>query len=363
MKTRNYYAVMLLLSIITWSCSNNDLNQGSLKSSLNTSVQELTSAVNHISTSDGYQVLSVTSTSSNGPSHVKSSLAAYDSTYKSILLKDIAGIYDFKATNIKGPLSALKIFTKTGTSDLMIVRLPESKVKHPNSLIIYNPSDTLLKNDYILSLSKYQDYFINSYTYDYSMATNINIKNVDAGTLAIQSSSSIAKGYKYASEFVFADGYKAACTYASGDTAVANYSISQGSKILYAEKYTAVRGSKEQRHSERRYSLTIGNVEIVREMGKGGLDSAKVYLGGVLQVKSKIEIVDSSTNSTDGTENSLISKKRELKITFDDGTSSTISELLGTSVSNIRSLFASLRQSTFAVSIIDWIAWNVYINK
>lgn len=363
MKTRSYYGVMLLLSIITWSCSNNDLSQNSLKSSLNTSVQELTTAVSHISTSDGYQVLSTSTTTSNGPSYVKSSVAVYDSTYKSILLKDIAGIYDYKATDKRGPLSALKIFTKTGTSDLMIVRLPESKVKHPNSLISYLSSDTLLKNDYVLSLSKYQDYFKNSYTWDYEMATNINIKNVDAGTLAIQSSSSIANGYKYASEFVFADGYKAACTYASGDTAVATYSISQGSKILYTEKYTAVRGSKEMRHSERKYSLTIGNVEIVREMGKGGLDSAKIYVSGVLQVKAKIEIVDSSTGSTDGTENSIISKKRELKITFDDGTSSTISDLLGTSVSTIRSLFASLRQSTFAVSIVDWIAWNIYVNK
>ena len=360
MKTRNYYGIMLLLSIITWSCSNNDLSQSSLKSSLNTSVQNLTTAMNHISASDAYQVLSTSSSSSGGPSYVKSSVAAYDSTYKSILLKDIAGIYDYKATNQFGPMSALKIFTKTGTSDLMIVRLPESKVKHPNALMHYMPADTLLKNDYVLSLSKYQDYFRNSYTWDYEMATNINIKNVDAGTLAIQSSSSIANGYKYASEFVFADGYKAACSYASGDTAVAKYSVSQGSKVLYSEEYTAIRGSKELRHSERKYSLTIGNVEIVREMGKGGLDSAKVYVSGVLQVNAKIKIVDVDN---DGTETSVISKKRELKITFDDGTSSTISELLGTSVSTIRSLFASLRQSTFAVSIIDWIAWDIYTNK
>jgi hypothetical protein len=59
----------------------------------------------------------------------------------------------------------------------------------------------------------------------------------------------------------------------------------------------------------------------------------------------------------------VINQKRELKITFDDGTSSTISELLGTSVTTIRTLFASLRLSSFAVSIVDWIAWDIYTNK
>jgi len=364
MKTKSIYLVMLLISIISWSCSTTDLGQGSLKTSLNSSALALNTAMNKISSTNGYQVLAISSASSNTASYVKQSVAAsYDSTYNSILLSYIAGIYDYKASDKRGPQSALRIFTKTGTSDLMVIRLPESKVKNPNALLRYSPSDTVLVNDYVISLSKYQDYFKNAYTWNYEMASNINIKNVDAGSLAIQSSSSIANGYKYASEFVFTNGYKASCTYASGDTAVATYAINDGSKVLYSEKYTAIRGSKTSKHQEQKYSLTIGNVEIVRGMGKVGLDSAKVYVGGVLQTSAKIEIVDIDASTADGTDNSVINHKRELKITFDDGTSSTISELLGTSVTTIRTLFASLRQSSFAVSIVDWIAWDIYTNK
>ena len=342
----------------------NNPGQG-FRSNFNAIVQALNTAVNKISASNGYQVLaSSTSTSANSASYVKSSVvAAYDSTYKSILLADIAGIYDFKASEKRGPQSALRLFTKTGTSNLMIVRLPESKVKNPNALLRYSPADTALTNDYVISLTKYQDYFKNANTWDYEMASNINIKNIDAGALAIQSSNSTVNGYKYASEFVFTDGYKASCTYASGDTAIANYAINDGSKVLYSEKYTAIRGSKTSKHREQKYSLTIGNVEIVRGMGKAGLDSTKVYVGGVLQTSAKIEIVDIDASTADGTDNSVINHKRELKITFDDGTSSTISELLGTSVTTIRTLFASLRQSSFAVGIIDWIAWDIYTNK
>jgi hypothetical protein len=366
MKTKSFYLVMLVMGVISWSCSTADLSQGTLKSSLKNNVQELNTAMNKISASSGYQVLATSPTSNSSmssASFVRTSVSAYDSTYNSILLSDIAGIYDYKATDKRGPQSALRIFTKTGTSDLMVVRLPESKVKNPFALMHYSKSDTSLVNDYVISLSKYLDYFRNAHTWDYEMASTINIKNVNAGALAIHSSNSTANGYKYASEFVFTDGYKASCTYASGDTAIATYAINDGSKVLYAEKFTAIKGSKEDKHHERTYSLTIGNVEIVRGMGHDALDSAKVYVSGVLQTNAKIEIVDIDAATADGTDNSVINHKRELKITFDDGTTSTISELLGTSVTTIRTLFASLRQSTFAVSIIDWIAWNIYTNK
>ena len=362
MKTKSFYFVVLLISTLSWSCSNNDLNQSTLKSSLYKSVQELTTATHVISSTTGYQVLSTASTD-NKVSLIKSSVLSFDSTYNSILLADIVGIYDYKATCKRGSMSAFRFFTKTGESSDMIVRLPEEKVKDPRVLLHFIPADTLLTNNYVIDLSKYEYHFNRYLGWDYQMASTINIKNVDAGALAIQSSNSRTNGYKYASEFVFTDGYKASCTYSSGDTAIATYTISDGTKTLYAEKYTAIRGTKESRHHEQQYSLTIGNVEIVRSMGKNGLDSAKVYVGGVLQTNSKIVIVDIDASTADGTDNSVINHKRELKITFDDGTNATISELLGTSVTTIRSLFSSLRQASFATSIIDWIAWDIYTNK
>jgi hypothetical protein len=336
---------------------------------MNKSVQDLTTAMNKISASNGYQLLSISSgtASNSAASLVKSSVAAFDTTYNSILLTDIAGIYDYKAVKYKkGGNQLLRFFTKSGSSNDMIVRLPESKLKNPSGLLHYSPSDTLLVNNYIIDLSKYQYNFNRRLGWNYQMTSTINIKDVNVGALAIQSSSSITNGYKYASEFVFADGYKASCTYASGDTAVASYAINDGSKVLYSEKYTAIRGSKNGKHKEKQYTLTIGNVEIVRGLNHEVLDSAKVYISGVLQKNAKVEIVDISTSNDDSDEvsdNSVINNNRELKITFDDGTSATISDLLGTSVTTIRNLFASLRQSTFAVGVVDWIAWDIYTNK
>jgi hypothetical protein len=362
MKTKSFYIVVLLISIFSWSCSNNDMSQGTLKSSLNKSVQELSTAMNVISSSNGYQVLSTPSTD-NTASLVKSSVLSFDSTYNSILLADIAGVYDYRAIYKRGSMSAFRFFTKTGESADMIVRLPEEKVKNPRVLLHFTPADTLLTNNYVIDLSKYEYHFNRYLGWDYQMASTINIKNVDAGALAIQSSNSRTSGYKYASEFVFADGYKASCTYASGDTAVATYAISDGTKTLYAEKYTAIKTYGDNRHREKQYSLTIGNVEIVREnVPHDGLDSVKVYVGGVLQLNSKVEIVDIDS-TTDETDNSVINHKRELKITFDDGTSATISELLGSSVTTIRNLFASLRLASFATNIVDWIAWDIYTNR
>lgn len=368
MKTTKFYGLMLIISIIATSCNNNDLRQGTLKSSIDKSVQDLSTAMNTIAASNGYQVLSISPTLQNSASMVKLLAPTFDSTYNSILLVNVAGTYDYKATHPKGPQSAFRFFNKTANNVDMIVRLPESKVKNYGTLLRFSPADTLLTNNYVIDLSKYAYHFNRYLGWDYEMASTINIKTVDVGALAIQSSNSPSKGYKYASEFVFADGYKASCVYASGDTAVATYTINNGSKVLFAESYTAIKVTKESYHREHKYSITIGNVEIVRgndvkHMMGSPLDSVKIYVGGVLQTNSKVEIVDLAGTMADATDNSVINHNRELKITFDDGTSATISELLGTSVKTIRTLFASLRQSSFAVSVVDWIAWDIYTNK
>jgi len=366
MKTKGIYLALLLGSFTMWSCSNkDDLSQGSLKTSMNNSVHELTTVLNVISTSEGYQVLAGSESSTDGPDMVQSSVLAFDSTYNSILLADIAGVYEYKATPYKRwQNSLMRYFVKTGESAHMIVSLPEQKVLNNRSLLRYSPEDTLLTNDYIFDLSEYQYNFNYSLGWDYKMAANINVKSVHVGDLKIQSSFSRADHYNYASEFLFADNYKAICNYTTGDTAVSTYAINDGTKTLYEERYTAIRTSSiGNRYKEKEYALTIGDVQIVRTKGHGlsGLDSAKVYVAGVLQLNPKVEFVTDS--SSDDSENCLTNRKRDIKITFDDGTSSTITELLGTSVETIRTLFKSLRQASFTTNVIDRIAWDIYRNK
>lgn len=364
MKTKAYLAI-LVLGLISWSCNTQDnLNSSSLKSSVQSNVDELNNAMAAIENTAGFQVLAISDNSSSSSKVSSSSNFVIDSTMSSILLSDISGIYAYKASTYqKGALNLLRFFEKTGDSDLMVVSLPEEKVKKPANLRIFSKQDTSLVNNYVFTLSKYEYYFNKFLGWNYQMASNINIKNIDAGNLKIQSSNSKAEGYKYASEFIFADNYKASCVYASGDTAVATYAITNGDNTLYKETYTAIKGTSDKRHKEKEYALTIGDVRIVRSSnyGKNTLDSAKVYLNNVLQTNASVEIIEIET--VDATDNSIINKSRDLKITFDDGTSSTISELLGSSVSTIRSLFASLRQASFATSVIDRIAWDIYSTK
>ena len=364
MKTKIVNLALILTGLILWSCSSNeDLAQKSLKTSINQSVENLNTALDKLSSSPGYQVLALSDATTAGPSLVKSLVSGVDSTYKSILLSDIAGVYEYKATPYqKGTKPMMRFFTKTADNDFMIVKLPSVKVKNYRELLKYHPTDSTLTNNFVVTLTKYQDYFLDARTWDYAMASNINIDNVDAGNLQITSSNSAENGYKYASQFDFADGYSIKCDYSNGDTAVCSYSIVSAAGNLYNETYTSIRNKQEKRHFENEYSFSIGNVKIERKRGPNSLDSAKVYVDNVLQTNATVEVIEVQS-TTDETDNSIVNKKRDLKITFDDGTSTTVSELLASnSLNTIRSLFTSLRQASFSTAIIDWIAWDIYSN-
>ena len=158
MKTKSLYLAVLMLGIISWNCSKNSnlsssSNSVSLKTTLTSGVQDLNTALTAISGSAGYQVLS-------GPADLttkSASVTPLDTITHSILLADIAGVYDYKATTIqKGPASMLSFFTKTASNSQMIVRLPQEKVTASKTLLHYTASDTLLTNNYVVTLSEYQ---------------------------------------------------------------------------------------------------------------------------------------------------------------------------------------------------------------
>ena len=364
MKTRNVYLVIMLLSIVTWSCSKTDdaklsSTSGSLKSSIQNNVNELTTAMNVIKQSPGYQVFENDVYAKSATESPVDSLLT-----NQILLTDIYGVYDYKMPSLKrGPILSQRFFNLTANSSAMIVSLPIEKVKNWKTMLTYNPKDTSLVNNYVINISEYMYKFRPFVGFDYKMASAIKIKDVDAGTLKIQNSSNRISGTSYSSEFVYANGYVTKCTFTSGDTAVSNYSISDGTKTLYEEKFTTIKHNLEKKHREKEFSLTLGNVQIIRKMGET-LDSAKVYVGGVLQLNAKVEIKDVvETTTTDVTEATVTNSKRELIITFDDGTSSSIKELAGAAITDIRSMFTSMRQVYFATNVVDWIAWDVYKSK
>jgi len=374
MKTTKIYTALALISVISWNCtSRSEVDDASLKSSVNSNAVTLTAAVEAITSSVGYQILSVQNTeTTTGPSLVNAvEGVAIDTATIKYSLADVAGIWDYKAAlNKKRPVPVNSFFQNTGTSNDLILRMPESKVKRPASLFIYRPADTTLVNNYVIDVSKYnriyKQFRPQRWYWNYDMASNISVGGVSAGDLAIQSSNQPTNGYHFKSRFAFADGYVANTSYTSGDTIISLYNISKNNTTLYQEKFTSVKTSSTSKFREKEYSLTIGNVEIVRTPGPNSLDSAKVYLAGVLQTKAKVEIIDVTTPSTtaDSTETTVSNHKRAIQITFDDGTVTTISQLLtDNTLQNIRNLFATIRQAYFATDIVDNVANYIYRSK
>lgn len=374
MKTTKIYTVLALLGVISWNCtSRNEVNDASLKSSVNSSAVTLTAAVEAITSSVGYQILSVQNTeTTSGPNLVNAvEGVAIDTTTIKYSLADVAGIWDYKAAlNKKRPVPVNSFFQNTGTSNDLILRMPESKLKHPAALFVYRPADTTLVNNYVIDVSKYnriyKQFKPQRWYWNYDMTSNISVSEVSAGELSIQSSNQLATGYHFKSKFAFADGYVANTSYTSGDTVISLYNISKNNTTLYQEKFTSVKTNSTSKYREKEYSLTIGNVEIVRTAGPNSLDSAKVYLAGVLQTKAKVEIIDASTETTvaDSTETTVCNHKRVIQITFDDGTVTTVSQLLtDNTLQNIRTLFATIRQAYFATDIVDNVANYIYKSK
>jgi hypothetical protein len=323
----------------------------SLKQAINQSAMNLNSAMNDISSSVAYGLLN-----ENGSSTKSMSLT--DSTYRvNITLDSIKGVYNYKPAvrpDRRG-FPILHFFTKTAGSNDMIVRMPLQKVKNPFSLRTFMRSDSTLVNNFAIDVSDYHNKFSNFWNYDYLLSSSISVDSVETGKLNILSKASPATGVHYSSEFDFTNSYSAQYRYSSGDTTVSSFTISGNNKILYQEKLLTIRNDTLKFGHEFQYILTIGDVQIVKSSATG---TTQIFVNGVLQTKATIQIVDAATDSEPS-----VCKKRDIQITFDDGTTATISSLIGQSITNIKTLYTSLHQVFFAADIVDWIAYDIYFQK
>jgi hypothetical protein len=213
----------------------------------------------------------------------------------------------------------------------------------------------LLANNFSIAVSAYHNNYNNYHDFDYLLTSEISIDNALAGKLNINSVKSPSLGTKYASQYAFTDGYTADYKYQSGDTALSSFGISNSGKVLYEEKRLTIKQDTAKFGREQQYILTIGDVQIVR---KSGTKSVTVYLKGVLQQNAVIEIVD-----RDSDPEASVCKKRDVQITFDDGTVTTVSTLISDSVADIRTLFDSLHDVFFAAYVVDWIAYDIYYKR
>jgi hypothetical protein len=344
----------ILLSLFVLSCSKTAVDSsspGSLKDALTSGTQKLNIAMTDIASNQAFQLLSITN-----PTTLKAA-----TVYSvNIPLSLVTGVYNFKALKTEGSehLPLIKFFTKTADPNKMVINLPLAKLKNSHDLREYHKADSTLTNNFSMSVTEYYNNYNNYRDFDYSNVAAITIDKVLAGSLNIKSLRSPTLGTQYASQFAFSNGYTAKYKYSSGDTIVSSFSILKASSVLYEEKLLTIKNDTARFGREHQYSLIIGDVKLVKKANK----TYAVYVKGILQPKAVVSFIDKDENENEDSEHSVCDK-RDIQITFEDGTTSTLSTLIGQTITDISTLFKSLHQVYFAASVADWIGYDIYYKR
>jgi hypothetical protein len=343
---KNIVFTIIIIAAFTLQCSKVEQSL-SLKESIEANTAKINSAVNMIAGSEGYQILSLTE------SGTKSDYL--DSFSDSIDLKLIAGIYDFKPGN-EQPRNfyfPFRLFQKTGTSEKLIVNLPEKLVFYPKHLHFCNRADSALKNNFVISATDYHFYFNWWHNSDYKLVADLTKDSKEIGNLSIFTAWKSGSASSYSKNFTFPEGYSIIRRGETGDTNKVVFALTQDKDTLLQEKLMFYGESFKRK--EKLYILSIGNVDIVRGTE---IDSIQVYLDGILQKTAGAKISDDNQDY-----NSSICFRRDILLTFDDGTTAKLSELLSPARETLKSLSKAIEEMYFSKHIVDYIAFSIYYNN
>jgi|WetSurMetagenome_2_1015567.scaffolds.fasta_scaffold00024_59 hypothetical protein len=341
---RKILVISLAIGMVVISCSKMDSGT-SLKQSVESSIAKINTAASAISVSKGYQLLSVSD------EFTKTETGYSDS----IDLDMIAGIYDFNPDPVlyQWYPCPRRFFSKTGASDSLIINMPQKFVLHPRYLYYYIFKDSAVNNNFRVAASDYHFYYCWYNKFDYKLKAGFSVDKADIGTLDMLANSKGFAGIDYSSRFTFSEGYNIEVSKVSGDTTTSSFALSDENEILLRETRTYI-GDMFHHNGERTYMLTVGNVDIVKSTG---IDSIQVFLDGVLQKSAAAKIEDES--DTTGT----ICHHRDILITFDDGTTTNLSELIQPGMDVLRTLVDSMHSMNFAKHVIDYLALNIYYHE
>jgi len=348
---RNILLIGVVFGLISWSCSkiDNQTQSQGFKQSVEKNVADINTALSKISATKGYQILSM---SANPITRV---VGPGTSFKDSITLGLIAGIYDYQPDTILMHhhfAYPFRLFKKTGTSDKMIVNLPQSRIFHPKYLHSFIKSDSVLKNDFTITASNYHLYYNSWNSLDYKLTAGLTLNSADLGGFDISAVSNSSNDKTSSSKYTFPGGYSVSTSWQSGDTSMIQFALLKDNNPLLLEK-TLFAGNTFHK-MEKQYDLTIGNIEIKRGFG---IDSIQVFMNGVLQKTAGAKITDSADST--GT----ICNKRDILLTFDDGTTTKLSTLIGPSLTQLKTLVSSLHDMYFAENVVNYIAINIFYNS
>jgi len=296
-----------------------------------------------IAESGGYDLMIMNDLSKSG-----------DGFSDSITLELIAGVYDFRPDTFLCRHFSMPYwrFDKSEESEMLVLNMPQRLVYHPRYLFNPNPPDTVAENDFTITASAYHYYYSFMRSYDYKLTAGFTLKDEDLGMLDVESTGETFSGRSYSSEYSFTDDYSLFVSFERGDTAVSAMALKQDDKILLGEETYFI--WSDFRKKERQYTLTVGDVKIVRG---SAVDSIQVFLDGVLQNTAGAVITDD-----DDSEGSVC-HRRDILLTFDDGTTEKLSDLLGPSLEILRTLVDPMREMYFARRIIDHLAMTIYYQE
>jgi len=342
---KNIIITAVILAVTGWQCSKVDQSL-SLKESIEQSAVRINTAFDEIAASEGYRMLSVTGDDAKSD---------FEEGFRdSIDLDLIAGIYDYKpgtgqTNNFYFPV---RLFRKTGTSDELIVNLPEKLVFHPRYLHFFNRADSALKNNFKIVATDYHFYYNWWNNSDYKLDADFLLDSKEIGNLSMFSSWESGAEGSHSRNYTFPEGYTVIRGSETGDTSKLVFALAQDNDTLLME--TLMFYGEGFSRKEKLYILSIGNVDIMRGTA---FDSIQVFLDGVLQETAGVKIID------DQDYNASICHKRDIQLTFDDGTVAKLSELISPARETMRSLSKVLGDMYFSKQIIDYIAFSIYYNN
>lgn len=356
---KSIIVIAIVIGLICSQCSLFDKADQpvSLKESLEANAVRINSALDEISATSAFQLITA------GDLTEKSETASYEDSIK---LDLIAGIYEYQpdTMHVCRYNHGYKLFKKTGDSDSLIVKLPRKMVFHPAHLHHYDKVYEVPENNFTIAASDYHYYYTLWNGYDYKLNAALMDTTADVGTLSILALGELFGNQSCSAEFTFPEGFNITSGYETGDTSTMEFALRDETELLLGETIVFIKADYENDDDEEcekvdyewQYTLSIGNIDIKRSTG---IDSIQVFLDGVLQ-KHAAEIID---NEAGENANHSVCNHRDILLTFDDGTTAKLSELIGPALAQMRELVDSLRSMRFAQRIVDYIAFNIYYSK
>ncbi len=340
------------IAVLFYGCNSPDTTpaqQMTLKQSLNSGVDQVKTAIGQIKSSKGYQVLSI---NDGSPTTGGRTVGTVD-TLLSINMDMIKGVYEYMKDTTKRHwhMPFYSHFMKTGDNDQFIIKMPEALATHPWHFNFDKNSDSTYANNFVVTTSAFKYLLKGWWSYQYMLNSDIDVDDTPAGSIMINSVSNSKADYSYESTYDFGNDYKLGVSAESGDTTKVSYTLMQNDQTLFMEAYD-IMTQENAHHPAVNYSLTIGNVMIKRN---STTDSVQVYLDNTLQTNASIDVIYTQNDSTD--DHSIFHHK-DIQITFDDGTTTTISDLLGNTLGDMATLFADLRNVYFTTNMVNYVAFH-----